>query len=58
MSSMSQCFNIIYLASGFTHALTICCMQLNASGVALPSVSSKDHRYSVRNFARMSSVSA
>jgi hypothetical protein len=37
---MSQCFNIVYLAGGSSHALNDV-LQLKANGLAFPSLSSR-----------------
>ena len=46
MSSMSQCFNIVYLAGGFTHALNDASHGAERERPGVPVFKlAKDHRY-------------
>jgi hypothetical protein len=54
---MSQCFNIVYLAGGFAHALNdmLHAAERERLGVPVRELA-KDHSYPVRSFAGTSSM--
>jgi hypothetical protein len=59
MTPMSQCFNIVYLAGGFTHALNEMLHAAERERLGVPAFKlSKDHWYPAGSFARTSSASA